>query len=74
MLNGYGMGYYVSFINANGIILKRNGRYHSEQEGWNNSCFAGFFYSSNKLKKVSVGIENRTTLRVTVYDVELPSA
>ena len=74
MLNGYGMGYDVSFINANGIILKRNGRYHSEQEGWNNSCFTGFFYSSNKLKKVSVGVENRTTLRVTVYNVELPSA
>lgn len=74
MLNGYGMGYDVSFINANGIILKRNGRYHSEQEGWNNSNFSGFFYSSNKLKRVSVGIENSTTLRVTVYDVELPSA
>lgn len=73
MLNGYGMGYDVSFINANGIILKRNGRYHSEQEGWNNSNFSGFFYSNNKLKRVSVGIENSITLRVTVYDVELPS-
>ena len=68
------MGYYVSFINANGIILKRNGRYHSKQEGWNNSCFVGFFYSSNKLKKVSIGVENKTILLVTVYDVELPSA
>lgn len=74
MLNGYGMGYDVSFINANGIILKRNGRYYSEQIGWNNCYFVGFFYSSNKLKKVSVGVENNTTLRVTVYDVELPSA
>ena len=74
MLNVYGMVYDVSFINANGIILKRNGRYHSDQEGWNNSYFAGFFYSSNKLKKVSVGVENRTTLRGTVYDVELPSS
>ena len=73
MLNGYGLGYDVSFINANGIILKRNGRYHSEQEGWNNSNFSGFFYSNNKLKRVSVGIENSITLRVTVYDVELPS-
>ena len=74
MLNGYGIGYDVSFINANGIIIKRNGRYHSEQEGWINQHFSGFFYSSNKLKKVSVWIENSTTLRVKVYDVELPSA
>ena len=73
MLNGYGTGYDVSFINANGIIIKRNGRYHSEQEGWINQHFSGFFYSSNKLKKVYVWIENSTTLRVKVYDVELQS-
>lgn len=69
MLNGYSGGFNVNFINANGIIIKRQGRYHSEQDGWYDQHFSGFFCSSNKLKKVYVLIEGNATLLVRVYDV-----